>query len=50
MQALHGVLDMLVLRTLLAQPMHGYGHRQGHPHVLHRQHVARVMGPVPDES
>jgi transcriptional regulator len=25
MQPLHGVLDMLVLRTLVAQPRHGYG-------------------------
>jgi PadR family transcriptional regulator PadR len=25
MQALHGVLDMLVLRTLARQPLHGYG-------------------------
>ncbi len=25
MQALHGVLDMLVLRTLAVQPLHGYG-------------------------
>lgn len=25
MQPLHGVLDMLVLRTLARQPLHGYG-------------------------
>jgi PadR family transcriptional regulator, regulatory protein PadR len=25
MQPLHGLLDMLVLRTLLAGPLHGYG-------------------------
>ncbi len=25
MQALHGLLDMLVLRTLLLGPLHGYG-------------------------
>ena len=47
MQPLHGLLDMLVLRTLILGPLHGYGVAKAIRILVHRGAGHRVRVALP---